>query len=254
MKLGLISDIHEDAHNLKVVLRKLHGHCDDIACLGDVVGYSKDFYSHKADANECVRLVRENCRYVVAGNHDLFAVERIPSHHGKSHFPTNWFSLNIEEKRRLKGKTIWLYENEESVKLSEENHAFVTSLPEYLVVESHKIRILLTHFIYPDITGSESNMLSIRQSISSHSKFMKENCCELAICGHTHIEGLVWAKEIKKRLHKVFVSPTDVIPFRKPYCPETHGLFSIPCITSGFRRPGYAIYDSESHQITAFNL
>ena len=40
--------------------------CDQVWCLGDVVGYG-------ASPNECVDVVRDRCRVVLAGNHDLAA-------------------------------------------------------------------------------------------------------------------------------------------------------------------------------------
>ena len=61
---GIISDIHANEEALKAVLAfgKEKG-VEEFICLGDVIGYG-------AAVNECVELVRENCRVVVQGNHD----------------------------------------------------------------------------------------------------------------------------------------------------------------------------------------
>ncbi len=67
MKIGLISDIHSNFEALSAVISRLESmNVDKVICLGDIVGYG-------ANPAECVKLVRENCDVVLAGNHD-FAV------------------------------------------------------------------------------------------------------------------------------------------------------------------------------------
>lgn len=61
---AIISDIHGNEEALRAVLEVIRSrNVDEIVCLGDVVGYG-------ASVNECMKLVRENCRRVVQGNHD----------------------------------------------------------------------------------------------------------------------------------------------------------------------------------------
>ncbi len=44
MKLAIITDIHEDRVNLVKALRMIEKEaCDEIACLGDIVGFSTPF-------------------------------------------------------------------------------------------------------------------------------------------------------------------------------------------------------------------
>ncbi|MCX6826934.1 MAG: metallophosphoesterase family protein, partial [candidate division Zixibacteria bacterium] len=81
MKIGLICDIHEDLHSLKEALRQLEKrNCDDLICLGDIVGYDISCHEHGAtrDSSACIAAIRSNCRYAVIGNHDLFALKKIP--------------------------------------------------------------------------------------------------------------------------------------------------------------------------------
>ena len=52
MKLGIISDIHEDAERLIIALKALEKlNCDRIICLGDISGYDDRFYSYKYSRN-----------------------------------------------------------------------------------------------------------------------------------------------------------------------------------------------------------
>jgi predicted phosphodiesterase len=78
MRLGFITDIHEDVKNLEKALSILSDQkCDVLICLGDIVGFTIPFYRYieTRNAEECVRLVKENASVVVTGNHDLFAIK-----------------------------------------------------------------------------------------------------------------------------------------------------------------------------------
>lgn len=64
MRLALIADVHSNLPALEAVLREVDARgVDEIACLGDVVGYG-------AEAQACVDIVRARCALVVRGNHD----------------------------------------------------------------------------------------------------------------------------------------------------------------------------------------
>jgi len=91
MKTAIISDIHGNLEaltltltdiairNYKIDLNILKGKkagkkIDRIVCLGDVIGYGPN-------PIECLEIVRENCDFVLAGNHELAAI-------GKHDMPT----------------------------------------------------------------------------------------------------------------------------------------------------------------------
>ncbi len=64
MRLALISDIHGNLEALSAVLRDIErAGADEIACLGDVVGYG-------CDPAPCLDLVSRTCRIKLMGNHD----------------------------------------------------------------------------------------------------------------------------------------------------------------------------------------
>jgi diadenosine tetraphosphatase ApaH/serine/threonine PP2A family protein phosphatase len=64
MKLAIISDIHANLEALEAVLARIDKErVDQIACLGDVVGYG-------ASPDECCTLIRERASFCLLGNHD----------------------------------------------------------------------------------------------------------------------------------------------------------------------------------------
>jgi predicted phosphodiesterase len=64
MKIAIISDIHANIEALEAVLARIDTlGVDQIACLGDVVGYG-------ASPDECCTLVRKHASFTLLGNHD----------------------------------------------------------------------------------------------------------------------------------------------------------------------------------------
>lgn len=75
MRYGVISDVHANVHALEAVLRALRGEgVDRFICAGDLVGYGPH-------PNECVARIAalEPAPVVIAGNHDLMAIGRLPT-------------------------------------------------------------------------------------------------------------------------------------------------------------------------------
>ena len=66
MKYAIISDLHANLEALQAVLDDASPRVDAVVCLGDIVGYN-------ANPHECLRMVRETCAVVIAGNHDQAA-------------------------------------------------------------------------------------------------------------------------------------------------------------------------------------
>jgi putative phosphoesterase len=75
MRLGVIADVHANLHALDAVLGALERFgVDRIVCAGDLVGYGPR-------PNECVARIAslDPAPVVVAGNHDLMAIGRLPA-------------------------------------------------------------------------------------------------------------------------------------------------------------------------------
>ncbi len=65
MRIAVVSDIHGNRHAFEAVLDAVaESACEEVWCLGDLVGYG-------ADPDACVELARRHASVCLAGNHDL---------------------------------------------------------------------------------------------------------------------------------------------------------------------------------------
>lgn len=254
MRIGLISDIHEDIVNLEKALLALEGLADEVYCLGDITGFTDEFYSFKPDANECIRLVRENCSGVVIGNHDLYSVQKIPRHCSGFQFPENWYSLSEAKKREIAGKKIWLYTNEELPEINDFNKKWLEVLPEYKIEELSGKKILFSHFFYPNLSGSETMKKFTFKAVSDHHSYMSALGVEYAFCGHTHSEGILKAARAANGFRHVLRMPLSFSAFNKKVKVNSHDFFTIPAVARSKRESGYAIFDIEEGSLTAFKI
>ncbi|MCD6405289.1 MAG: metallophosphoesterase family protein [Planctomycetes bacterium] len=70
MRYAIFGDVHSNIEALDAVLAAIDAeNCDEIFCLGDIVGYG-------ANPKECLDRIRNRQIVTVAGNHDLAAVNR----------------------------------------------------------------------------------------------------------------------------------------------------------------------------------
>jgi len=102
MRYGVISDIHGNAEALRAVLADIKTESVDIIiCLGDIVGYYPD-------PEECVRLIRENAAYAVAGNHDFAAIGQIDTINFTyyAYEAMEWTKMNLSEESALYLKSL----------------------------------------------------------------------------------------------------------------------------------------------------
>jgi predicted phosphodiesterase len=72
VKIAVVSDVHGNRHAFEAVLDAIaESDCEEIWCLGDLVGYG-------ADPDDCVALAHKHCSVCLAGNHDLGVTGAIP--------------------------------------------------------------------------------------------------------------------------------------------------------------------------------
>jgi len=200
MLLSILTDIHEDIANLEKAIKQIDVMaCDKIICLGDITGYSPNFYPHQPDANACIDLLRQRADIVIAGNHDLFTCGRLPSYHHQKKLPLNWYDLTLSERIKIARNRIWLYIDEIAPDLSPENIAFLKDLNEWDVLDDGRHKYLFTHFFRPDMAGIGRWFPFHSIEIKEHFRFMKNLDCRLSFVGHKHppapicVNRLFWA-------------------------------------------------------------
>ena len=72
MRVAIVSDIHGNRQALEAVLAEIDASaCDELWCLGDLVGYG-------AEPDACVELARAHAAICLAGNHDLAVTGALP--------------------------------------------------------------------------------------------------------------------------------------------------------------------------------
>ncbi|MBV9311436.1 MAG: metallophosphoesterase family protein [Solirubrobacterales bacterium] len=72
MRIAIVSDIHGNRHAFEAVLESIDSSgCEEVWCLGDLVGYG-------AEPDECVEMARRHAALCLAGNHDLGVVGSLP--------------------------------------------------------------------------------------------------------------------------------------------------------------------------------
>ena len=247
MILGFISDIHEDIVSLKKALALLQKEkCDRIICLGDIIGFSPLYYpyAHTRDANGCIDLVRQYCSDVVAGNHDLFSAGLVPRNNAGVDYPDNWFDMDLSGRMKLANGQIWLYESEVLPSLTSENKAYLRSLPETAVITADGVRMLLSHFMYPDVTGSRRKRVDDICDYREHFWYMRKNNCTLSFAGHMHKEGFELVNGLGYREHG----------FRKKKIRHTASFIGLPAVASGRNKNGTAVFNADTFEFKAIRM
>jgi predicted phosphodiesterase len=72
VRIAVVSDVHGNRQAFEAVLDAIaESDCEELWCLGDLVGYG-------ADPDACVALAQDHCSVCLAGNHDLGVTGAIP--------------------------------------------------------------------------------------------------------------------------------------------------------------------------------
>ncbi|MFO7668800.1 MAG: metallophosphoesterase family protein [Bacteroidales bacterium] len=245
MRLAIITDIHEDIDNLKRIMRKIDKKgCDKLVCLGDISGYSLPFYKYgkTRSATECLSLVRERCQIIIPGNHDLHAARRIPGHSKVFDFPHNWYDLDLEHRRELAADELWLHEDDMDHGFSSEDLHFLYGLPEYEILETANVNILLSHYASPNLSGFRKKFYTWAREFSGHFNLMEKHNCQLSFIGHAHPRGFFEVTENRFR-H---------MAYRKRKMTKFPAIIGCPPVTRHQYRSGFCIFDSDPLVIKAY--
>ena len=243
MKIGFIADIHEDVVSLKKIIKILNDKkCDEIVCLGDIVGYGVPYYNFydSRDANECISIIKANCKISVIGNHDLFAIRKLPEYTAGFDYPENWFNLTFDEKKKLSERKLWLYEDSElSPRLNRKSIQYLQSLNEFATAEFDEMKFFFSHFLYPDLSGSMTKAPEKASDLLEHFKFMEDNDSMIGVSGHGHIDGIAIGtpNKIKSKA------------FGKYKLKTNESWLVGPCVANGVRSSGFMIVDTKNMEV-----
>lgn len=172
MKIAIISDVHSNFIALKEVINDIKSQqVSQTYCLGDIVGVYPQY-------KEVVRTFIENNIISILGNYDKACISET----------TEKGILYLRQGLTEEQKNIfyWSHRN-----LDDTSKNFLASLPLKIKLEFEKNKVLLVHgspnsiskYIFPDTPQLYlENML-------------KENNCNIIICGHTHIPMVIKTKE-----------------------------------------------------------
>lgn len=248
MIVGFLADIHEDIINLNLALELLAQHqCEKIICLGDIVGFTLPFYQYiqTRNAEACIKQIRSRCSVAVAGNHDLYAVRRVPKFQAGFDYGPNWYDLDYTTRAKKARNRIWLYEdNEIPSALSPASLEFLQSLQELERLKLDGISCLVSHFCYPDLSGSAIHFPSQAFHLKKHFQFLDAQGCHIGISGHGHPEGCLIVDEENFALH-----PFGTIQLTK----EPQWIVA-PCVARTSRANGCMILNTEKGRIEVLSL
>lgn len=245
MKIAIISDIHEDFVMLEKAFERITkiGY-DILVCLGDITGFAPEYYTHSPDANSCIDFLRQKADIVLAGNHDLYSSQRLPSYHLEKNIPKNWYELTLEERYRISNNSLWLYEEEIEPQLSPINVQYINNIDEWCVHKIDSKKILFSHFLQPDLSGIGRWFPYRVHELRPHFKFMDEQNSSLAFVGHCHPDGATL-------LSKLFWSDPAVGTIKLGHKPR---IVLCPAIVRNRKSSGFIIYDSTSNEIVSIAL
>jgi predicted phosphodiesterase len=247
MKIGFIADIHEDINSLKLALKVLEEHvCEKIVCLGDIVGYPVPYYGflRSRNASEVLKLVKEKCSHVIIGNHDLYAARKLPKFKAGFSYPWNWFRLDYSKRKALAKNKVELYEHDHlSPMLSKKEMKLLGKLPELIIAEFDGIKIMLSHYTYPDLSGSLISESEFEDLTEKHLVFAKKHGCLLSVCGHDHKVMLATPDRFEKL-------PFGKIKIQK----ETPTILAIPAVANGTYESGVMVFDTKTHEANIISL
>jgi predicted phosphodiesterase len=252
MKIGILTDIHENKTCLENAIRSASKHrCDELACLGDITGYDRRFYNYpeKRSAAACIELIRSNCKWVVAGNHDLFAAQKFPTYSNGLVFPEDWFSLSAVQKKNISAGRVWCYEGDEPNDLGHEACDYIANLPEYLILKEAN-GMLLSHYIYPDFSGSTTNYINRKRQFSGLWAFMEQNNLLYSFTGHAHQMFTGFAYQKSASLFKaIHTNPNSHFNLG-----NERVMIALPPLSGEKGKSGFSIFDTESQLLSMIYL
>lgn len=247
MRVAIISDIHEDLISLKLALESINKlNIDKIFCLGDVVGFENSYYKYEDTraAKGCLELLVRNSVKIIAGNHEINAVEQMPYYYKEIFFPENWYSIPINEKVRKYDHLFFTYKNEAITDLGNKDLDLIKNLKSWEILNIKSGKVSFSHFIYPDINGNLTTFFNNKSGFSLHFNWMKKNGINISFVGHTHVDGVGIATDKNLKINKFGF-----------YSLENEAYIILcPPLARGKSKNGYIIFDTINKTIEATRI
>jgi len=247
VKIGIITDIHEDVAGLEKALALLEKYqCDEIACLGDIVGYNPDYNPplFNRSAQQCLHLVRSNCKWVVPGNHDLFASQQ-NFHKYNSSERTPCF-LDVTPDVQPKPAKSWTYQGELDNDLNEESKEYLCRLPLALRPEIPGINCMFSHYIFPDLSGSKPAFIRKRSELMPVRDMMVSKGLSYLFTGHMHYPGAGFAFPERINGFKKQFKAIELTPFGRFTLNNSKTIVLLPALSALQFQGGISILDTDN--------
>lgn len=258
MKIGLVSDIHEDVHSFRRALSILEGEgCEEIYCLGDLLFRGTgSLFTRLDSASDVVTLARERCRATVVGNHDLEMLQRVPGETPAGfEVPADYFSLDPREQRRLRMQTRhpkgrWFIGKPTiPLDLTEEQRAWFGGRPEIVEEDVDGWRLAFMHDFRPNTTGF-CVVYPDPQTLGEQMRWQRGQGIQLTFSGHGHAQGLRIFTESNETIDRVcFDEAVTIDPGRPTWV-------AIPAVVGERSRMsnGVAVFDTACGIAVALTL
>jgi len=150
--------------------------------------------------------------------------------------------LDYFQKQQISNSKLWNYENSElNPKLSHQDIEFLAGLNQFQTLETESENILLAHYIYPNLSGMESNYCKNISDYQQHFDFMEYNNSQISIVGHAHPSKLycVKKKEIIKKNFGKSIECNDKM------------IILCPAIARGSFKQAFLVFDSNDNRFYA---
>lgn len=162
MKIGVITDIHNNLPALEAVLAQLTD-CDRVICCGDIIGIGP----HPEEVVQ--RLMRVPNLTAVRGNHDRYLLEGMP--------------VSIPNAEGMGEGEMGMHRWEHA-RLSAESVAFLRTLPYRADIESDGLRISVMHYCM-DVDSRYVNFTRDPSPADLERMFTRETA-DIILYGHDH--------------------------------------------------------------------
>jgi len=220
MKLAFITDLHELSGSLvKAVKMAEKQGCDELVCLGDILGYDAVYNPNNQErsARKCLRLIKDQMKYVVTGNHDT-----------------------IKEAQ--------------GTDLSSDDLEYMESLPQSIIFENNGSRILFSHYLFPDLTGSTMVFIKWQNQLNPVYDFFKHENILLSFCGHDHPSGVGFGFPAKPKWNSNLKNAVHYMPFNTYHIDHQMTCLVLPPLATANAFPGLTIWDTSTSELKVIQL